>query len=193
MGFVDDQIRAYGAVRRLQRHARALGVGEPFDLERVRASVQRRRDRPLRFLPMPWVGLGPSGLWLQDPVEDVICYPADTSPLHQLHVILHEIGHIALGHRGLPRPSLPPPNGRSVWPAVATVIKYRDQPRRHVPYNDAEEYDAELFATVALSMTGLVEPAPIDTALTRAISGVRHRLVATFRRRATATILRPPR
>lgn len=70
----------------------------------VRAVVERvaaYRGRPIRLEPRParLLKLGGYGLWLAGEKYDYIFYDRDTAPIHQHHTILHELGHMLLGHR----------------------------------------------------------------------------------------------
>ena len=145
--FGHDERRHGPGLRRLRRLACGLGVRDPLDFGLVRLRVQQYRRQPLRLVPVDCAIEEPCGLWLDTGIEDVVCYPRHTSPLHQLCVVLHEIGHIALGHVG------------RVATARATVD---DQPpsvrRGRGFFGDPQERDAELFATVGLALSGLGRP-----------------------------------
>ncbi|MEU5208872.1 hypothetical protein [Streptomyces sp. NPDC020742] len=41
------------------------------------------------------------GLWLSTETDDHIFFEARTSPLHQEHIVLHEIGHLLFDHQML--------------------------------------------------------------------------------------------
>src|SRR5581483_197463 len=71
----------------------------PFDVQQFCHSIGERRSRPilLHSIDSP---AGPCGTWLAAPASDHIFYERQTSPLHQEHIILHEISHLLCGHRG---------------------------------------------------------------------------------------------
>lgn len=57
--------------------------------------IQRRRDIirvPYDFKP------GLTGLWIPAETADYIFYARSTHPVHQVHIILHEIAHMLLHH-----------------------------------------------------------------------------------------------
>ncbi|MGW5446082.1 hypothetical protein [Streptomyces asiaticus] len=60
-----------------------------------------QRARPLRLHPLPAeaAATGACGLWLATDAEDHIFYERRTVPLHQEHIVLHEIGHLLFNHR----------------------------------------------------------------------------------------------
>src|SRR5436190_15843337 len=76
-----------------------LQLPAPFDVEQFCRSTGERRSRPILLHPMDSPA-GPCGTWLAGPTSDHIFYDHHTSPLHQEHIILHEISHLLCGHRG---------------------------------------------------------------------------------------------
>jgi hypothetical protein len=69
------------------------------DVRVVCQRLSRDRGRPLHLIPLP-LRTSISGAWLGMPDADYIVYQSvGSSPLHQIHVIWHEIGHMLLpGH-----------------------------------------------------------------------------------------------
>ncbi|MBI5960346.1 MAG: ImmA/IrrE family metallo-endopeptidase [Chloroflexi bacterium] len=67
---------------------------------------------------------GVHGLWVNGKTRDYVFYNQNTHRIHKIHIVLHELGHIVLGHRGKKLPALlkellvdleqdgPPPYGR---------------------------------------------------------------------------------
>lgn len=145
--------------RRCRKVIGSLPVPDPFSVHTLCARLAERRDRPLRLLalPTPTAPGTPSGLLLSAEREDVILYDARTSPLHQEHIIVHEIGHLVCGHRSVAEDvrlerHLDLADPRS----VRTVL-----PR--VRYGDEQEREAEMIATLILEAAGRVPgPAPLS-------------------------------
>jgi hypothetical protein len=121
---------------------RALPIPRPFDLEKFRVALGRRRGRPLLLTS---VRGAPGGLWLATMYEDHIFYPGEAGPLQQLHVIAREVGHIVLDHAGGPTASseiarllLPSVDPRLLLSTVRTT------------YSAADEQEADTFAVLLL-------------------------------------------
>jgi hypothetical protein len=86
--------------RRCAAILRDLGVDRSLTLEELRARVEELRGRPLvlRELPEQAAATGACGLWLGTEDADYVFYETRTAPLHQEHIILHEIGHVLCDH-----------------------------------------------------------------------------------------------
>ncbi|MEU5429124.1 hypothetical protein AB0H73_26520 [Streptomyces olivoreticuli] len=141
--------------RRCQQVIGGIPIPDPFSAQELCARLAVERDRPLRLLalPTPTVPGTPSGLLLAVDTEDFILYDAQTSPLHQEHIIVHEIGHLVCNHRSavddreLHR-HLDIGDPRSVRQVLARIR-----------YGDEQEQEAEMIATLILEAAGRV-PAP---------------------------------
>ncbi len=99
-------------LERLHDALRAMRLPVPFDLDQVLRNVGEDRGRPIIVLAWHFAGSKLTGLYVRDEGIDYVLFEAVTSPLHQLRIILHELGHIVLGHE--PRHPLPPELRR--WP-----------------------------------------------------------------------------
>lgn len=66
--------------------------------------VSERRRKPIVLIPQAMDGLEQFGCWLTDSEEhyDFVFYESRTARIHQDHIILHELGHMILGHRTYP-------------------------------------------------------------------------------------------
>src|SRR5207302_1621366 len=103
---------------------------------------------------------GPFGLWIATPTSDVIFFERDTSPLHQIHIILHEASHILCDHHSAP------------WPATnLTSLLFPDLRAETVLqvlarnlYTHKEEREAELMASL-ISQHLAGARLPLDTRL----------------------------
>ncbi len=92
------------------------------------------------MLPYPIEQPGPFGIWLATEAADVIVYQSQTTPAHQEHIILHEVGHIIAGHDG--EESGLPESGDAV-----SVL-------RRTAYDSRQEREAELIATILHEWAG---------------------------------------
>jgi hypothetical protein len=93
-----------GEYARLQARCRKiladLHVPQPYSLESILHWMEGVRDRPLilKELPRQAALAGACGLWLGTDDADYLFYEVRTAPLHQEHIILHEIGHMLSDH-----------------------------------------------------------------------------------------------
>lgn len=141
--------------RRCKQVIGGLPLPDPFSVSELcaRLAVDRGRPLDLRPLPTPTVPDMPTGIWLATQSADYVLYDAQTSPLHQEHIILHEIGHLVCDHRS--------DRGdhqlyRQIDLADAESIR-QALPRSR--YSDLQEQEAEMIATLILESAGRV-PAP---------------------------------
>ncbi|WP_162562076.1 ImmA/IrrE family metallo-endopeptidase [Salinispora vitiensis] len=51
-------------------------------------------------MPIDTTATGVCGLWVTTATKDYIAFERQTSPAHQDHIVLHELGHILCGHTG---------------------------------------------------------------------------------------------
>ncbi|MGW1838529.1 hypothetical protein [Streptomyces sp. NPDC002067] len=95
----------------------------------------------------------PSGLWLATDHEDYVLYDARTSPLHQEHIILHEIGHLVSDHRS-------PGEEQHLYRRIdlADPASVR-QALPRARYSDMQEQEAEMIASLILEGAARL-PAP---------------------------------
>jgi hypothetical protein len=149
LGRVDD-VLDQGVRLRCGDVVRALPIPRPFDLERFRIALSRRRRRPLRLIP---VRGGSGGLWLAAVFEDHIFYPGDASTLGQLHTIAREIGHMVLEHPG--GPTATSQIARLLLPSVDPGLLLSTV---RTAYSAADEQEAETFAVLLLDYMEVDHP-----------------------------------
>ena len=135
--------------RRCDGLVRALvevgGIPDPFTIDEFIAKLAARRGRRIELRPNDYVPGGACGMWLKLADVDIIIY-ARTAPLHEEHIVLHEVGHMLGEHSGhaggndhFIRILMP-----DLDPAMVRSLLSRGS------YTDAEEQEAELFATLIL-------------------------------------------
>ncbi|MFJ3924752.1 hypothetical protein [Streptomyces sp. NPDC090022] len=114
----------------------------PFSLDALCARIAERRGRPIRLHPLPKEAAesGVCGLWVGTSSVDYVFYEAQTTPLHQEHIVLHELGHILFGHNSLEGEE----SGGS-----APVILGRTN------YTTRQEQEAEMLASMIRTSAGL--------------------------------------
>jgi hypothetical protein len=130
--------------RRCQAVVDGLELPEPFDIVELTRRLGERRGRPIHLLPMR-VGSTPvCGLWLSTRDFDAIVYEADTSPVHQEHIIAHELGHLLSRHPA--GAALSDDVARVLLPDLDPALIRRALNRGH--YSTAEEREAEMIASL---------------------------------------------
>ncbi|MEW1660636.1 hypothetical protein [Streptomyces sp. NPDC093707] len=80
--------------------AERLDIPQPFDLEEFCDGIATQRGRPLLLLPLdaPADPDMPCGVWLGLDVADLVFYEAGAADILKVHIVLHEIAHMLLGH-----------------------------------------------------------------------------------------------
>lgn len=115
---------------------------EPFTLEALCEQLGRQRGRDIRVTraPMP---AGLYGAWIAGSAVDYIFVEQQTSPVHQEHIVLHELGHLLCGHE--PGPLL------ADHPAALLPSLNGEMVRRmlgRTSYTATQEREAELLASL---------------------------------------------
>ncbi|MET7874042.1 tyrosine-type recombinase/integrase [Streptomyces cyaneofuscatus] len=92
-----EQLRAACEAR-----VEALGLPHRFSTRDLRDAVAEQRGRPIILRPLSSLGAldAPCGIRLETPDADLLFYEEATSPLHQNHILAHEISHIVCDHPG---------------------------------------------------------------------------------------------
>jgi hypothetical protein len=153
---VDSTVR-----QRCRTIIQSLALPPQFTIEDVVRRAASARGRAIELRPIDLSGVGLSGmlLWTRD--RDIICYPTDTTGLHQGHIVAHELGHLLFDHsvpadpadpRHEPTAALPEPL-RALVPglspqAIQGALGRSTHVTDHAPYSHRAELEAELFATL---------------------------------------------
>jgi hypothetical protein len=136
-----------------------LDLPRPFDLAAFADRVGRDRGRPLRRIALPLPVDGPRGLCLSTRDADYVVYEQATSPVHQEHIVLHEICHLLCGHTD--RGSLGAEHARLLFPSLDPAVVGRVLGRSS--YTTEEEQEAELLASMIRQAAGDARP-PVPAA-----------------------------
>ncbi len=131
--------------RRYAARIRDLPIPIPFDIEIFTSAIADRRGRPIVLQPMPLLG-ETFGAWIEEASVDVVFYEQHTTPLHQQHIILHELGHILCDHQGIDADEFSAPS-----PPESSQSGERLRALRDGRYTDEEEREAEMIATLILT------------------------------------------
>ncbi|MCE7010123.1 toxin [Kibdelosporangium philippinense] len=120
-----------------------LALPETRDVQELCHSVGERRGRPIVLMAVPMSASGACGLWMAGAGVDYICYERETTPVHQDHIVLHELGHILCEH----------PGSEPVEQALATIFPDLSDAtlkimlaRQHAGFSDQHEAEAETMA-----------------------------------------------
>ena len=135
--------------RRCEERLATLDIPMPFDARAFCEVVARQRGRPIRLLPYVFPR-GQYGFVFRQPNAEVIYYEQQTSPLHQEHIILHELAHLLCGHTG--RAELGDEHTRRLFPTLGPGLISRVLGRGG--YSSEEEREAEILATMILRAAG---------------------------------------
>jgi hypothetical protein len=149
------------AVRRrcailVRRLTRATGMPAPFELAAFLAAYSESfSGRPIELLALApdEMPAGTCGLWLALAGRDVIGFPAGAARTHRDHIVLHEVGHMLAGHRGIldPGPAALLPD---LDPEMVRAVLGRSV------YSDIQEQEAELIASLILQRSLTTTPTP---------------------------------
>ena len=71
---------------------------DDYSIELLVARAAKYRNLSIVLVPQPMHGLTEYGYWLRGQVHDYIFFDCTTAKMHQDHIIMHELGHILLGH-----------------------------------------------------------------------------------------------
>ncbi len=123
----------------------AIPLPTPFDVEVFSEAVAARRGRPIELRPRSHP-FGLLGLWVPRTTDDLIMFEQDTSPLHQEHIILHELSHLLCDHH--PVVLVDMELAGRMLPRLGTSTVYRAL--RRANYSSAEDQEAEVLASLIL-------------------------------------------
>ncbi|WP_051187007.1 hypothetical protein [Nocardia tenerifensis] len=132
-----------------------------WTVEEFIGSVEHTRGRRIvRLLLPPAAPVGLCGLWLVCMDCDVILLRQSSDPAIDLHVALHEVGHMLLGHgqdTSIPTDELTRLAGdlaldHEIDPGTVRAARGLSS------YASSEEYEAELFANLISSRARSIGP-----------------------------------
>ncbi|WP_223771535.1 hypothetical protein [Streptomyces huiliensis] len=157
----DGAVMRVGRIRRRCKQLIAeLALPASTDLRGLCDIVARRVGRPIHLVPMSLDGVV-SGMTATTDDGYWVVYELKTSPWHQVHIVLHEIGHLLLGHDQDPTVT---EDALKVWtPSVDVATAMRRMGltmglARHHCYDNLTERETEILGT--LLMEKVVPPPP---------------------------------
>lgn len=132
---------------RCQSRLNELGLSEANTLT-VKEHLERSTGRPIHLVPMTLKSSEPCGLCIRSEQEDFIVFNDSASPLHQDHIIAHELAHMIMGHvtsRHLNRST-----AELLFPDLDPAA-VGDLFTRTGGYSDPHEAEAEMLASLIQS------------------------------------------
>ena len=132
--------------RRVAEIERDVGIPEPWSVDEFLDRLERFRGRAIDLCAISWMPGESTGAWRRHADHDIIAYAANTSSVHQDLIILHEVGHLVLDHRG--RCVLSVEDAQRLAPDLAPAAFAHLLDRVH---GATEEHEAEMTATMFLA------------------------------------------
>ncbi|KIZ16629.1 hypothetical protein SNA_16435 [Streptomyces natalensis ATCC 27448] len=129
-----------------QQQLASLRLPGAFDTRMLCEHIGRQRGHPIHLIPMVMQASDPCGLWIATNDADYIIYEANTSKLHQEHIIAHELAHMICCHRGTGE--LDKASMNQLFPDLNPEL-LRDIFGR-TTYSDRQEEEAEIMASLIL-------------------------------------------
>ncbi|MGQ4597545.1 hypothetical protein [Nocardia sp. R6R-6] len=132
---------------------RIVPLPNPWNLTAYLAAVATHRGRSISLHAVPKAmladtGCGGGGLWVARRHDDIIVYDAAATGRNADHVILHEVGHMLLGHHEDEERSDAPPTLAAILPSISP------QSIEHVlgraEFGVDREREAEVFADMTM-------------------------------------------
>jgi hypothetical protein len=115
---------------------------QQFELKSLLQRVQTQRQRQITCVGYPFHP-GLTGLWIPASAVDYIFYAQNTHPMHQIHIILHELAHIVLKHRCQPLEEILPPELLKQLQGTAATGRSRQIQLQFT--EDEQEQESEFF------------------------------------------------
>jgi hypothetical protein len=116
------------------------------------ARLARHRGKPVILTPHPIPVPGPFGVWLSTSRADHIIYQEQTTRQHQVHIILHEVGHLIADHRSDEQDD---DLLQTLYPHLSPGVVRRAL--RRTSYDSTQEREAETVATIVLQWASVLD------------------------------------
>ncbi|MBF6191195.1 hypothetical protein [Nocardia implantans] len=134
--------------------ARTVPLPNPWNLTAYLAAVAAHRGRSISLHPVPKAmladtGCGGGGLWVARKHDDIIVYDAAATGRNADHVILHEVGHMLLGHdKDRERGNPVPPSLAVILPSISP--RSIEHVLGRADFGVDREREAEVFADMTM-------------------------------------------
>ena len=130
------------------KYRQAIGstpLPAPFDAKALISRLAEQRGRRIDLVPVATRPDFPCGLLVTTDEADCIFYAADTTPLHQQHILLHEAAHLLCGHHETSA-TLSAGATATLLPHLSSSLVQRILGR--TVYSEPQEREAELLASL---------------------------------------------
>lgn len=135
--------------KRCERMLSESALPAAFDMPSLCRFLGERRGRPIHLAPISLPVHTVCGMWVPTATFDAVFYEQDTSPIHQMLIIGHELGHLLAGHRTAA--VLDPDAAKLLLPDLdpRTVQRFLGRST----YAAEEEREAEMIGSLLLRRT----------------------------------------
>lgn len=122
----------------------ALKLPHRFGTGQLCDAVAAERGKPIILRPLESLGVvdAPCGIRVETNTAEVLFFEKGTSPLHQMHILAHEISHIVCDHPGSLSLDGDGTDGLGLDPTLIRRMSGR------TAYTTADEREAEVMATL---------------------------------------------
>ncbi|GIJ30319.1 hypothetical protein Vqi01_54810 [Micromonospora qiuiae] len=178
--YADERENADVSLHRLRKRCEKivaeLEIPEPFEIRKLCDVLGERRGRPIHLVPIKLPAHTVCGMCVPTREFDAIFFEQETSPLHQLLIIGHELGHLIAGHQATE--VLDPDASRLLLPDLDPALVRRSLGRSN--YAADEEREAEMIGSLILrrARSGQDErrESPLDSRQAELYGRLRHSL-----------------
>lgn len=123
-----------------------LDAPDEIDIRALCELAGKRQGKPIHLIPESLPTNSPCGLVVRTEAFDAIFYEQHTTPLHQEHIIGHELGHVLCGHETMP--VIDADDSRLLLPDLDPALVQAVLGRTN--YTAVEEREAEMIASLIL-------------------------------------------
>ncbi|HLS79098.1 MAG TPA: hypothetical protein VK083_20155 [Nocardia sp.] len=141
---------------RLGDATRTVPLPDPWDVNDYLARVAAHRGRSISIRPVPAdmlaeIGCRGAGLWVARRYDDMIVYDSEATGRNADHIILHEVGHMLLGH-GPDAADLDAPSAGALPAALAALLPAvaGQHVLGHNEFGPENEQHAQVFADMMM-------------------------------------------